>query len=122
MKIVLSNCKDIPIYLQIVQEIKRDILNGELKSDESLPSIRQLALDLKISVITVKNAYDELEKDGFIYALPSKGFFVSSFSESQIKKIRETIAKNVIENQINYLKSIGLDKEDILKIINEKKN
>ena len=122
MKIVLSNCKDIPIYLQIVQEIKSDILNGELKSDESLPSIRQLALDLKVSVITVKNAYDELEKDGFIYALPSKGFFVASFTESQIKKMRETIAKNVIEKQINYLQSIGLDKEDILKIINEKKN
>ncbi len=81
-----------PIYLQIYTQLKENIINGTLKADEPLPSIRNLAKDLRISVITTKRAYDELEKDGFIYTITGKGCFVagqdiSLLQEETLKKI-----------------------------------
>lgn len=73
MKIIISNAKNQPIYEQIYEQIKEQVLTGTLKEDQALPSIRTLAKDLKISVITTKRAYDDLERDGFIYTIPSKG-------------------------------------------------
>ena len=70
MNIFIDNKRGAPIYDQIYSQIKAQIINGELKEDEALPSIRNLAKDLRISVITTKRAYDELEREGFIYTLP----------------------------------------------------
>lgn len=78
MQIIISNSSDIPIYQQIVDNIKEAILNGDLIGGEALPSIRTLAKDLKISNITTKRAYEELEKDGFIEAVATKGYFVKN--------------------------------------------
>ncbi|MBR2914527.1 MAG: GntR family transcriptional regulator, partial [Clostridia bacterium] len=77
MNILIDNKSGEPIYNQIYSQIKNQIIGGELKEDEMLPSIRGLAKDLRISFITTKRAYEELEKEGFIYTLPAKGCYVA---------------------------------------------
>lgn len=92
MNIFIDNKSGIPIYDQIYTQIKNHIISGTLQTDEALPSIRSLAKDLRISAITTKRAYDELEKEGFIYAVAAKGFFVAPknvewLREENLKKI-----------------------------------
>ena len=77
MNIIISNSSDQPIYEQITDQIKNRIMRGELKGGDALPSMRTLAKDLHISVITTKRAYEELEKDGYINTVPGKGSFVA---------------------------------------------
>ena len=77
MEIYISNASGVPIYAQITDQIRAKILTGELKEGEALPSIRLLAKELRISVITTKRAYEELEKAGFLYTQPGKGCFVA---------------------------------------------
>ena len=77
MNILIDNKSGAPIYDQIYSQIKSQIISGALREDEMLPSIRGLAKDLRISFITTKRAYEELEKDGFIYTLPGKGCYVA---------------------------------------------
>ena len=94
MLILIDNKSGAPIYDQIFTQIKGHILSGELKQDEALPSIRGLAKDLRISVITTKRAYEELERAGFIYTVPGKGSFVATknrelLREEHLKKIEE---------------------------------
>ena len=94
MLILIDNKSGAPIYDQIFTQIKGHILSGELKTDEALPSIRGLAKDLRISVITTKRAYEELERAGFIYTVPGKGSFVAAKNEAllreeHLKKIEE---------------------------------
>mgnify|MGYP004551421371 FL=1 len=113
MDIVLSPKSLLPIYKQIEECIKSDILSRKLKGDEPLPSIRQLASSLKISVITIKNAYEELEKDGFIYSCPGKGFYVCSFTQEQLRLYKKAIVKQTIENQMSYLRRMGISEEEI---------
>ena len=94
MLILIDNKSGAPIYDQIFTQIKGHILSGELKQDEALPSIRGLAKDLRISVITTKRAYEELERAGFVYTVPGKGSFVAAknnelLREEHLKKIEE---------------------------------
>ena len=93
MLILIDNKSGTPIYDQIFTQIKGYILSGELQTDEPLPSIRGLAKDLRISVITTKRAYDELERAGFIYTIPGKGSFAARNAElvreEHLKKIEE---------------------------------
>lgn len=94
MHLFVDNKSGQPIYEQIYSQIKSCIMSGELKEDVSLPSIRLLAKDLHISVITTKRAYDELEKEGFIYTVAGKGCFVAPqntemLREENLKKIEE---------------------------------
>ena len=77
MNLYIDNRSGSPIYDQIYTQIKNQIISGELEADQALPSIRNLAKDLRISVITTKRAYEELEREGFIYTLPAKGCFVA---------------------------------------------
>lgn len=97
MHVVLSNRSDLPIYEQIKEQIKEQILSGELQEDEMLPSLRQLAKDLKISVLTTTRAYNELEESGYITSRPGKGFFVMPSSSDLL---REQLIKEV-ENHLN---------------------
>lgn len=95
MHIVLSNSSELPIYQQIKEQIKTQILSGELQEGEMLPSLRQLAKDLKISVLTTTRAYGELEQVGYITSRPGKGFFVMSSSSDLL---REQLIKEVESN------------------------
>ena len=108
MQIVISNHSKKPIYEQIFQQIKQQIINGELEQGQGLPSMRQLAQNLQISIITTKRAYEELEKSGFIYSIIGKGSFVT---EQNAEMIREH-KLNDLEEKINEVvisgKEIGL--------------
>ena len=104
MKIVISNSAKEPIYEQIKRQIKESILRGELKEGELLPSIRQLAKDLHISVITTKRAYDDLEKEGYIVTVVGKGSFVAGqnrefLREMRLRWIEEKLAEVVAESK-----------------------
>lgn len=116
MNIFIDNKSGAPIYDQIYSQIKNQIISGVLREDEALPSIRNLAKDLRISVITTKRAYDELEKEGFIYTLPGKGCFVAPknvelLREENLKKI-EAYMQKIMELAV----SCNLSKEDILEM------
>lgn len=100
MNIVISNSSSLPIYEQIKEQVKAQILSGELVENEMLPSLRQLARDLKISVLTTTRAYNELEQEGFITSRQGKGFFVMS---SGSNLIREQLIKEVESNLNNAI-------------------
>lgn len=118
MNVLIDNKNGIPIYEQIYTQIKNQIISDDLKEDEPLPSIRNLAKDLRISVITTKRAYDELEKDGYIYTVVGKGCFVAPknvelLKEENLRKIEEHI------QEITKLAKIcKLSKNEIIEIIN----
>ena len=120
MDILITPTSDLPIYKQIEESIKTEILNGKIEQNTMLPSIRQLACDLNVSVITVKKAYEDLEQDGFIYSFPGKGFYVSEMSEKQVGIIKKKFVENTMSKQIDYLKSLGVEDDEILNIIREK--
>ena len=113
MTVLIDNKSGLPIYDQIYSQIKNQIINGALKEDEPLPSIRNLAKDLRISVITTKRAYDELEKEGFIYIVPGKGCFVA---KKNIELLREESLRK-IEDHMACIKELSLScsltREDI---------
>lgn len=118
MYIFIDNKSGQPIYEQIYSQIKQQIINETLKQDEMLPSIRNLAKDLKISVITTKRAYEELERDGFIYTVAAKGCFVAAknielLKEEQLRKIEK-----YIEDIFHLAAGCSLTKEDIIEMIN----
>ena len=104
MHIVISNSSDLPIYAQIKEQVKEQILTGELAENETLPSLRQLARNLKISVLTTTRAYNELEQEGFITSRQGKGFFVMS---SGSNLIREQLIKEVEKNLNNAILAAG---------------
>ncbi len=113
MDILLDNRHGTPIYDQIYSQIKTQIISGQLKEHEMLPSIRALARDLRISFITTKRAYEELEKDGFIYTLPAKGCFVAP---KNMELVREENLKKIesLLEQIRLLaKQCSLSADDI---------
>lgn len=95
MELVISNASNLPIYEQIVEGIKRHIAAGELRTGDMLPSIRALAKDLRISVITTKRAYEELEREGFIYTVAGKGCFVAARSTEWM---REDLLRQIEEH------------------------
>ena len=104
MKIIISNSSSEPIYEQIAKQIKSQIISGELKEGEGLPSIRKLSCELHISVITTKRAYEELEKEGFIDTVGGKGTFVAIqnkelLREKKMKSIQDMMSEMIIEAQ-----------------------
>ena len=117
MTILIDNRSGQPIYEQIFTQIRDQILSGALEEDAALPSIRNLAKDLRISVITTKRAYDELEREGFIYTVAGKGCFVAPknvelLREENLKKIESMLA------EVSRLAATcGLTKKDILDMI-----
>lgn len=116
MKIFIDNKSGTAIYDQIYTQIKSQIISGDLAEDTALPSIRSLAKDLRISVITTKRAYDELEKEGFIYTVPGKGCFVA---QKNLELLREENLKK-IETHMQEISKLAtmcnLTRQDILEM------
>lgn len=118
MNIFIDNKTGTPIYDQIYIQIKNAVISGELKENDALPSIRSLAKDLRISVVTTKRAYDELEREGFIYTVPAKGCFVAPkntelLREENLKRIEELLT------EIRQLAvACNLSKEELIEIFN----
>ena len=114
MNLFISNSGDVPIYEQITSQIKDMIMRGELKGGDSLPSMRALAKDLHISVITTKRAYEELESMGLIDTLVGKGTFVSAKPIGQVKEAAMLHLEEKIAAIIVQAKTLGLSKEELL--------
>lgn len=114
MHIIISNNSNVPIYEQIKNAIISQIMTGELTEDESLPSIRNLALDTKISIMTIKKAYDELESEGYIITRQGKGSFVApKNTELAREQAKKDIEKDINEI-IDIARKFNIDKKDIL--------
>lgn len=118
MDILIDNTSKTPIYEQIVNQIKESIMNGTLNEGDALPSMRQLAKDLKVSVITTKRAYEELEIDGFTYSVVGKGSFVKEQNIEQIRERKLKMLEEMIEDVIHNSKSMNLSKNELLELIN----
>lgn len=114
--IIITNSGEAPIYQQIVDQIKAAILRGELAGDQPLPSIRLLAKELQISVITTKRAYEELEKDGLIYTVPGKGSFVAEHDASRLEESKRLVVEDKLKEAIEIAKAMGLTKSELSKI------
>ena len=122
MDIIISNSSSEPIYEQIVRQLKKDILTGELSEGEALPSIRSLARELQISVITTKRAYDELEREGLLETVGGKGSFVAGqnkelWREKRLSMLEEKIAEVIKEARL--LKISRRELEEMLEVLFE---
>lgn len=114
MKIIVSNRSGVPIYEQIKEQVKTAIFSGELREDDILPSIRQLARDLKISVITTTRAYSDLEREGFIANVQGKGCFVLPRNTELAKENAMHKMENGLSAAIAAAKSENITKEEVM--------
>lgn len=117
MKIIIKPMGTLAIYEQIVNQLKNGILSGELETGEALPSIRKLAADLQVSVITTKRAYEELEKEGLIRSQAGKGFYVCEYNTDYLKEKQFMMLETHLSEVIEECKAAGLSKEDILEMV-----
>ena len=118
MILIITNTGEVPIYQQIVDQIKGAVLRGELASDEPLPSIRLLAKELQISVITTKRAYEELEKDGLIYTIPGKGSFVADQSERRLRESKQKLVEEKLAEAMKAAKLLGMSRAELREVFN----
>ena len=118
MYIIISNSSNQPIYEQIKEQIKNKIITNELKAGELLPSIRNLAKDLRISVITTKNAYDDLEKEGYIETVPGKGCYVANKNVELIREEQMQKVESLIDTAVERAKISGISKEEMENMLN----
>ena len=117
MKIIISNSSPTPIYEQIKEQIIKQIWDDELQENEILPSIRALAMDIKISVMTIKKAYDELEKEGYVKTVQGKGTFVALKSNNlAVENAKKEIEDHLIK-AINLANKFEISKEDLIDLI-----
>lgn len=114
MHIIIANSSSEPIYQQIVTQIKNLILKGDLTEAEGLPSIRLLAKELQISVITTKRAYEELERDGYIETVGGKGSFVAAQNKELLLEKRLRIVEEKVIDAIDAARTAGLEPKDLL--------
>ena len=117
MDIIISNSSKKPIYEQIASQIKNMIIIGELNEGDALPSMRVLAKELRISVITTKRAYEELERDGFIETATGRGSFVASKNTEFIKEEQLRRAEEHLLKSVDIAKSSGITLEELMEII-----
>lgn len=117
--IVISNTSDKPIYQQMFDQISAQIIKGQLSSNEGLPPIRSVAKELRVSIITVKKAWEELEREGLIYSIVGRGCFVADLSVSNLLDIRDDIIDEKLKRDIEYYKGLGLSEKEIIKKIRE---
>lgn len=125
MEIIISNSSNTPIYEQIKEQIKNKIVSNELKTGELLPSIRMLARDLRISVITTKNAYEELEREGYVTTIPGKGTYVASKNVELIREEQLQKIEGLLDTAVSIAKISNISKremENMLEIIYEEDN
>ncbi|MGL5675497.1 MAG: GntR family transcriptional regulator [Cellulosilyticaceae bacterium] len=114
MDIIIANNSSIPLYEQLVSQIKQAILQDELKPDEPLPSIRMLAKELQVSIITVKRAYEDLEAEGYVTTIPGKGTYVSGTNKERLREARLSQIEEKLEGIVKDAKAIDLTMEELI--------
>ncbi|MDY3014692.1 MAG: GntR family transcriptional regulator [Evtepia sp.] len=117
MNILIRNDTDKPIYEQIATQIKNEILSGQLPSGSPLPSIRSLAKDLRVSVITTKRAYEELEKEGYLYTIPAKGSYVAEKNTQLVREAYLTQIETHMQEILSLAESCGLSLDDLMEML-----
>lgn len=113
MKVIINSSSMVPIYEQLVEQIKALILNGELKENDSLPSVRTLSKELRISALTVKKAYDALEQEGFTVTVHGKGTYVAAANKEMLLEEYKREVESELEAVIRKAKRYGLSAEEI---------
>ncbi|MFK4181665.1 PSM export ABC transporter transcriptional regulator PmtR [Staphylococcus cohnii] len=117
MKILLKNSSERPIYEQIKLQVKENILKGHVTPGEHLPSMRELAQDLSVSVITTKRAYEDLEKDGFVFTIRGKGTFVKEQDSSILKEKQFIVIESLAKSMSKEAKTIGMTLSELQEIL-----
>lgn len=117
MEIIISNSSGIPIYEQIKEQIKTKIISKELNAGDMLPSIRSLAKDLRCSVITTKNAYEELEKEGYVETVPSKGVYVAEMNPEIVREINLQHIQNLMDSAVLIAKQNKIEKQVLIETL-----
>ncbi len=117
MDIIITNNSETPIYEQIEEQIKAMILNGDLKEGDGLPSMRLLAKELRISIITTKRAYEELERDGYIESYTGKGSFVKGINRELVKETVVYEIEGLFDEILDKAKMAGISHGELLKIL-----
>ena len=117
MHIILNHSSMVPIYEQLMEQIKSDIIQSELKEGEALPSVRTLAGELRISALTVKKAYDKLEDEGFVTTVHGKGTYVSASDKQLALEARQKAIEDDFDKVIDRALSMGMKKEEISEVV-----
>lgn len=117
MHIILNYSSMVPIYEQLMEQIKSDIIQSELKEGEALPSVRTLAGELRISALTVKKAYDKLEEEGFVTTVHGKGTYVSASDKQLALEARKKAIEDDFDKVIDRALSMGMKKEEISEVV-----
>ena len=117
MDILISNSSGKPIYEQIASQIKAMIMSGELKEGDALPSMRLLAKELRISVITTKRAYEDLERDGFLTTVVGKGSFVTGTNRDLMREEQLRIVEEHLQKAVDAAKGCGMTKEELAEVL-----
>ena len=117
MKIIINSSSMVPIYEQIVDQVKAQIISGELKEDDNLPSVRTLSKELRISALTVKKAYDSLEQEGFTVTIHGKGTYVAAANKEMMMEVYRREVEEELTEVIRKAKRYGLPKEDIREML-----
>ena len=117
MHIILNNSSMIPIYEQIVDQVKNQIVSGEISENEALPSVRALSAELKISALTVKKSYDRLEEEGFVVTVHGKGTFVAATDKELAVEARRKAVEDDFTNAIDKAKAVGMTADEIREIV-----
>lgn len=116
LDIIISNSSEIPIYEQIVRQIKNLIMNGNLKDGDALPSIRTLAKELQISSITTKRAYEELERENYIVSNVGRGSFVNARNKDILREMRLKIVEEKLADAVKAAKTVDMSIEEIIEL------
>ena len=117
--IVVRNTTQTPIYQQIYDQISSQIINGDLKPDQLLPSMRTAAKELRVSIITIKKTWEMLESKGLIYTIQGKGSYVRSHSQMDLDEKKKDTIKQALRETLETLKSYDVSKDVLIEIINE---
>ena len=117
MKIIINSSSMVPIYEQIVDQVKAQIISGELKEDDNLPSVRTLSKELRISALTVKKAYDSLEQEGFTVTIHGKGTYVAAANKEMMMEEYSREVEEELTEVIRKAKRYGLPEEDIREML-----
>lgn len=117
MDLVLSQKSDKPIYTQIFEQISNQILKGELKPGTRLPPIRTVAVELRVSIIPIKQAWDMLEREGFIVTAAGRGTFVNDLESHEIEQKRSSTAEDLLAKDVKACREMGLSLDEIMDIV-----
>lgn len=117
MHIILNHSSMVPIYEQLMEQIKSEIIQSNLVEDEGLPSVRKLAGELRISALTVKKAYDKLEEEGFVTTIHGKGTFVTASDKQLAVEARKRAVEEEFDKAIDKAVSVGMNQNEILELV-----